>query len=312
MLDKHEPDPQFVENLEWQLGGEARRRGRGADGRPFWARVARASLLVVVSVALGAAAMGASYQIEESWRRDLLVAGLEVRLEMARLRIDVTAEEMARVQQRVAEGVRSEEDLAAARMFLLETEAAARLIELELEEIRVSGREPLGEISSPLVGGRDFVSEHIGVEMRLERERLNMVADGLERERRRYDAGVIDEQQLQSMRFGLLEYEERLESLEDRLSIRRDFLAGSVSAVQAELLVLVRDAERKEERARRELELARGEMLRARSRVEAGRASPFAARQVELMFAELEGEARLARIELDVLERELRERGGRR
>ncbi len=312
MLDKHEPDPQFIQNLEWQIGSEARRRSRRAPARPLWVRLARAATLVVVSVTLGAAAMGASYQIEESWRRDLLVAGLEVRLEVARMRTDRAAEELSRVEQRVAVGTASAEDAQATRMYLLESEFDTRMIELELEEIRASGREPLGEVASPLVNGRDFVSDRITLEMVLARERLGMILTGLEREQRRYDAGVIDETELAAMRFGVSEYEERLKSLEERLSIRREFLAGSITAVQAELLVLVREAERKAERSRGQLELVQGELQRVRAEVAAGTIDALAAAHMELTLAEIEAEAQLAEVELSVLERELRERGGRR
>lgn len=305
MLDRHEPDKQFVDKLEWQIGGEVRRRNcAAASAHPLW-KLARVAALVIVSMTLGAAAMGASYQIEESWRRELIEADLEVRLELARKRLELAAEEVAAVEQRVAVGVAGAEEQAQMRMFLTDTEARVRLLELQLEEVRATGREPVGEVSSPVVRGRDFVTERLEVELGVAEQMLELVQPEVDRALRRYEIGVDDRAQVEMMRLSLAEYEQRVESLRDRLAIRADFIAGRISAVEAELMVRLSDTEGRTELARRRFELVQQEVDQVRQRVDMGVEERRSLRAYELQLAEAEADLRLAEVELEVLRQEL-------
>lgn len=305
MHAKHEPDKQFVENLEWQIGGEIRRRNRAAaSAHPVW-RLARAALLVVVSMAFGAAAMGASYQIEESWRRQLLETDLEVRLELARKRLELAGEEAAGVERRAAVGNAGGQEVRRTRMLLAELEAQQHLMELQFEEVRATGREPLGEVSSPVVRGRDFVTERLEVELALANQTLELARPDLERERIKLDIGTGDRLQFEAMRLSVSQYEQRVQSLNDRLAIRRGFLAGEMTGVEAELMVRIADTQAREAIARQRLGLMQLELAQVQERVRIGIDPPIAANQYELAVAEAEAELRLAQVELEVLRQEL-------
>ncbi len=73
MDSKHEPDPGFVDRLEWQVGRELRRRSRRVGLSPRLRR-SRTVGLMVGCVALGAATMGVSLHLQDSWRTELLEA----------------------------------------------------------------------------------------------------------------------------------------------------------------------------------------------------------------------------------------------
>jgi hypothetical protein len=305
MLDRHEPDQQFVDKLEWQISGEARRRNRAAASvHPLW-KLARVAALVIVSMTLGAAAMGASYQIEESWRRELIEADLQVRLELARKRLQLAAEEAATIEQRVTIGVATRGEQAQMGMYVTETEAQVRLLELQLEEVRATGREPVGEVSSPVVRGRDFVTERLEVELEVAGQMLDLVQQDVDAARRRYEIGTTDRTQVEMMRLHLAEYERRVESLRNRLAIRADFVAGRISGVEAELMVRLSDTEGRAAVARQRFELMQEEVGQVRRRVDMGVEDRRSLRAYELQLAEAEADLRLAEVELEVLRQEL-------
>jgi hypothetical protein len=306
MLERHDPGEQFVHNLEWLIGGEIRRHNRAAAAvSPLW-RMVQVAAVVIVSMGLGAAAMGASYQIEDSWRRDLRLADLEVRLELARARLELVAEEAAGVERRAAVGTAGVEERGQMNMQLADAEARVRLLELELEEVRASGREPLGEVSSPAVRGRDFVSERLEVELELAAQMLELVRGEVERQSTLQEVGAMTALQLDAVRIALIEHEHRLASLQQRLAIRGDFLDGRVAAVEAELMVRIVDTEALVDVARRRFDLMQRELETVQERVRSGTERSIAAGQYELALAEAEASLRLGEVELDVLRRELR------
>lgn len=305
MLDRHEPDKQFVENLEWQIGSEVRRRNRTTARRSPLGRLARAAALVVVSMAFGAVAMGASYQIEESWRKELLVAGLEVHLELARQRIQLAVEELARVEVRVGIGTAPPLAREQPRLFVAESEVQVRRMELELEEINLSGRESRDDVSAPLVSGRDFVSERLGLEMQIERQRLEMVVAELQAQARRVEVGTMTPFELNGLQLAVGVAEDRLVSVETRLQIRQSFLAGEMATGEAELQALIGDAQSRESTARRRLDVAQRELGRIQRMSAVGVAGGATVQQVELAVSEAEAELRLAEIELGLLRQAL-------
>lgn len=305
MLDRHRPDKQFVDNLEWQIGAEVRRRNRAATAvHPLW-RVARVAAVVVVSMALGAAAMGASYQIEESWRRELAQADLEVRVQLAQKRLELIQQEAAAVERRAAVGTASVEERAQMRMAVADSEGQLRLLQLQLEEVLASGREPVGEVSSPVIRGRDFVTERLEVELQLARQMIELTQEQVDRERTRFEVGTGGRAQLEVVQLAHAEREQRVRSLQRRLEIRDDFVSGRVSGVEAELMVRIADTEGELEVARRRFELTQRELDRVQERVRIGIDTPITASQYELALAEAEAQLRLAQMELEVLRQEL-------
>ncbi|MGD8327812.1 MAG: hypothetical protein PVJ49_00165 [Acidobacteriota bacterium] len=305
MLDRHEADKQFVDNLEWQIGAEVRRRNRNAgSGHPPW-RVVRVAAVVVVSMALGAAAMGASYQIEESWRRELAQADLEVRLQLARKRLELIEQEAAAIERRAAVGSASVEEQAQMRMAVADSEGQLRLLELQLEEVLASGREPVGEVSSPVIRGRDFVTERLEVELQIAQQMFELVQGEVDRERTRFEIGTGGRAQLEVVQLALADREQRVRSLQRRLEIRDDFVGRRISGVEAELMVRIADTEGELEVARRRFELTQRELDTVRERVRLGIETPITANQYELALAEAEAQLRLAEVELEVLRQEL-------
>ncbi len=308
MRDKHEPDPRFVESLEWQLGRELRRKKR-TDMRPRpGVRFLKTGGLIAGSVVLGAAAMGFSQQLSDAWRRELLEARLEVQLELAQQRVELQLETLGLTREQVEQGVRSDRDLMYFELQIAEAEAAAKTTELELEELRRSGREPLGELSSPLVDGRDFVSERIQVRMEVARHHLDVVRHDEERARQRAEAGLISDNEVQARNLVALQAELQLESLAKQLELRRAYLDSEITAVEAELKLIEVQTQNQVVLLNARRDHFQRELEHMEEAVGLGSMHPAAAAQLRTGVAEVEGALRLAQAELEIVQRELERR----
>lgn len=308
MHDRHEPDPRFVERLEWQLGRELRRAQRTGNRNARGSRILKTSGLMLGSLVLGAAAMGFSQRLSDSWRRELLEARLEVQVELARQRAETQREALGLTREQVEQGLRSDRDLAYLELQIAEAEAAAKVTALELEEVQLSGREPLGELSSPLIDGRDFVSEKIRVHVEVARRYLDIVRRDEERARERAEQGLVSEIDVQARNLAAREAELQLASMSQRLAIRRAYLEKEITAVEAELRVLEAEAQNRVVLLGHQREYFQRELERVQSAIDNGTMRPAAAAQYRTRMAETEGQLRLAEAELEIVQRELERR----
>lgn len=306
MHERHEPDPRFVENLEWQLGRELRRAKQTSPRRGV--RFLKTGGLIVGSVVLGAAAMGFTQQLSDAWRRELAEARLEVHVDLARQRVQAQLEALGLTREQVEQGVRSDRDLMYFELQIAEAEANARVMELELEEVRRSGREPTGELSSPLVDGRDFVSERIQVRMDVARHHLDVVRRDEELAREQAEVGVISEDEVQARNLVAMQAELQLQSLARQLEIRRAYLDSKITAVEAELKLLEVETQNQVVLLEHQSEYFEREAQRYQAAIDAGAIGPAAAAQLRTRVAEVQGQLRLAKAELEIVQRELERR----
>jgi len=304
MHERHEPDPRFVENLEWQLGRELRRKRAGSGPRPA-VRALRLGGLLLGGVALGAAAMGFSQQISDAWRKELLETRLEVQVELANQRVAMQLEALGLTREQVEQGVRSDRDLVYFELQIAQSEADATIRELELEEVRRSGKEPQDALSSPLVDGRDFVSERIEAHREVALRHLDAVRRDVELTQRRAAGGLVSEDEVRARSLIARQAELRVESLDRQLELRRAYLDSEITAVVVELKLLEEEAQNQLALLDRESEHFQREMERYQAAIDAGVMHPVTIAQIRARVAEIEGQLRLAQAELDIVQREL-------
>jgi len=82
----------------------------------------------------------------------------------------------------------------------------------------------------------------------------------------RYEIGVVDRIGLTSVEVVVRQYEGQLNAHERRLEIRQAFLAGELTAVEAELRVLEVEAEERAGSMRQQMEILRRELEARRQR----------------------------------------------
>jgi hypothetical protein len=260
------------------------------------------------SVVLGAAAMGASQQLGESWRRELLEARLEVQLRLAQQRVATQLDALGLTREQVELGVQSDRDLIYFELKIAQAETDAKIVELELEEVRRSGREPLGEVSSPLVDGRDFVSERIAAQIELARHHLRVVQSEQQRVRDQADIGVVSEDAVSERQLVTIEAEQQLAMLSEQLELRRAYLNSEITAVEAELRLLELEAQRQVIVLEQQRQYFERMLAGFSDAMRAGSMHPAAEIQLRNQVAETEAQLQLAQAELQIVRRELQRR----
>ena len=317
MRNPHEPSDEFVERLEWQVGREVRRRNRAAEG-PQWTPRLRVKMalavlgLMVVSMGVGAAAVAAAYESQDSQRRDDLTRGFEQRADLARQRLALVTDEQRAIEQGVAVGRATNEELAQSRIKVAAAQAQVKLTELQLEEIRLTGREPRVELSSPRVSGRDFVGDRLRIELSVPETALAIERARLRDTETRFSVGIANTFDVEIARMRVLEMEVALDGFRKKLDIRQKMLSGAVDAVETELRVLEAEADQRRRILQPKLEMARREVDRIKSRVEVGIASNLEFTEATLRRLQLETELTSADLELAVVRRKIdQHRAGR-
>ena len=235
MTDQHQPRPEFVSQLEWQIQTAIQRRDRFAEpvGRGSWPRT-RIALLVLGSVFVGAAGAVATEGVQESRLRELLLAQIETHIGLVALDLEIAGSQLSEVRRQHQAGLVGEEDLLGAELSYTEAETRIQALHLDQEEIRSTGQEPKNDLSAPLVGGRDLVAERIRLRLLVAQEHASLVSHQLARIQRLEGVGAVHADQLADATLALEEVQHHLASLQARMGLRQRFLDGDLSPGEAE------------------------------------------------------------------------------
>lgn len=311
-MKQHEPTPEFAGRLESQVVNEVRRRNRQARS-PRWAAwspaqvLAAVTLMVIVSAGVGGAAVAVAYEAQNNQVRDQLVSTWERRADLARQRLEMATRDYESAQVRLNVGLGGSDTVLEKGVAVAEAQAEVDLIALDLEEIRASGREPRSELSAPRVAGRDFVGERLRIQ-RSGPEKALEVARRLEKDMRlRMEIGLADQAALGATRSRVLDIETALETVQRKTRIREQFLAGLISAVEADLRGLEAEAEQRIKALGPKLELARQDVARLERRVEVGLSASVDVAEANLHRLELETELSRAELDLALIRKRIQE-----
>ncbi len=300
-----EPDRQFVERLEWQLASELRRRAglRPAHRRIAVPRPVAVAVVLAGIVLAGVAAIKAADLVQDSWRRRIEVARAEteVRLEAAGLQSQQGRE--AEVEKRFALGLVPEGDLLIARTSQEKAQLSLERARLNLDEVRRSGAAPRDELYAPLVGGRDFVTERLRLEGRAAELGLQVLAARAKQLEEKRQAGLIAPEQSDSAERAVAARKTRLDEIGQRLDLRKRFLSGAISALQAEIAGRLAAARAGLAAAQSNVEDLKERAAKAKSLQDVGMISPAEADDLREAFETAEAEASLAALEVDILEK---------
>jgi outer membrane protein TolC len=191
----------------------------------------------------------------------------------------------------VATGVESQDVTLEIQIKVAETEALVKTLELQLAEIRLSSREPLSEVSAPLVNGRDFVSERLEIELAASKAASEVQRQLLQQTERRVAVGVANPVDAEVVRAVQQELQSARAALEKKLQIRQAFLRKELDAELASLRVLATEAEQRRAALEPKAERASKELQNVQRRFETGLAS---------VTDTVEAQLRLSKIQLDL------------
>jgi outer membrane protein TolC len=303
MLNQHEPDNEFVKRLEGRIDRELRLRNRSLQATGWFLRSrVRAVLglvgLMALSMGMGAAVVAGAYQAQNKERRAPLISEFQQRAELARQHLASITEELQRKERDVSLGVAPGIEMLEAQVNVAEAQAQLRLAELHLEEVRITGHDPLSNLSSPLVSGRDFIGEGLRIEMSVPQAALELEQIRLRDTKKRVEVGVVSPIEIEVSRLRIVEVEAAIESFRKKMEIRQSFLDRSIDGKEVELRVLEVEAEQRQKTLIPKVELAREELEGTKKRVQAGLVQPVLIAEADLRLQKLEAD--LAKVELDL------------
>ncbi len=293
MSNPHEPRDIFVEQLEHRLRQDFDRRRRAAPA-PGWFLLSKgrfalaAAALVVVSMAIGGGVVAAAYEARRSEQRNMLVETFEQRGELARRRLALASQQLREEEQRVAVGIGDRARAREARLKVAEAEAEVTLVEIDLDEIRATGREPMTTVSAPLVGGRDLVIDRWRVEKSVPVAALEIATEDVRAARTRVDVGLANISEVEAATARMFEVESAIELIGQKFEIRETFLKGGLSAAVADLRVLAAETLQRRTVLQRRLEFSRRQMQDLKVRHEIGTAGPLDLAEAEVRLQELQ------------------------
>jgi hypothetical protein len=188
-----------------------------------------------------------------------------------------------------------------------EARAQTRSLELQVQEVRLTGREPLDRISSPLVSGRDFVGERLRNDMIVPIAAMAIEQERMQSAQTRVSVGVAFPIDVEIARAKIGELRTAVQGYELKLDIRQRFLKGEIGAVQADLRVLEVEAEQQRSTLAIRIDLAQKQVELTAKQVQAGLSQRLDLVEAALLVQQLKAD--LAKTDFDLAA--IRQRLGR-
>jgi len=290
-MDEHQPRPEFVNHLEWQLRTSLARENRFSD--PIQSKTGgrmKLAALVLISALLGAGGVVANDELQEAKAQEVLVARVQADIELASLRLEIMRQQLEETENRYNAGVVGEEALLAARIATQEAETRVEGLMLDLDEIQASGKAPNPDLSAPLVGGRDFVSSRLFLEESLASERFSLAQLRFSRVEELLEVGAVGTEAHFQALLALREAEYELERIVERLDVRQSVVGGLMEGREAERHLEIFETEKRFDLLQVGYQNAMLRFQRMADLVDAGAAQEFELYKAQLQLKELETE----------------------
>ena len=314
MPTSHEPREDFVDTLERRIVTDARSRHqrRRPMLRMSWSparTVVALGILIAASMAAGGAVVDAAYRSQNNERRDLVASGYERRIDLATQRLAIAKDELARMQRKVSIGVAKNSEVLEYELKVIEAEVEINVLKLQLDEVRLTGQEPVTSIVAPLVQGRDFVGARLETELQVPLKALQIEQLRQRDAERRHSIGVSDSSDVEVASARVSELNAAVRGLQQRLEIRKRFLNKELDAKQAELRALEVEAEQRRMALLPQLEMAKRAVNRLSAMVQKGLADNLELTKAKLTMLGLEQELMKADVDLALIRKRLKDPG---
>ncbi|MCK7468611.1 MAG: hypothetical protein MZU91_11230 [Desulfosudis oleivorans] len=168
---------------------------------------------------MGVAATKAADLIKDSWRKRIEVARLETEVKIKTAFLELKKDRAAQAEGRYSLGLVGEDEALVAKLGAERAAADREMSVLDLEEAKASGEAPRNELYAPLVDGRDFVGERLGIEKKVLQADLDLRRARTEPAlRHRVELGLAPKSALSEFAAALAGQEAGLEDIENRLA----------------------------------------------------------------------------------------------
>jgi len=304
MPSRFEPNDQFVDRLEWQLASEFRRKDRlkTAPGRIAVPRGVVALSLAASVLLMGVAATKAADLIKDSWRKKIEVARLETEVKIKKAFMEFKQLRAGQAEEKYKLGLIEEDGVHGNRLAVGRAEFDLAKSLLDLEEAKISGEAPRDEIYAPLVGGRDFISERLEIDKKILEADIDLRRTRIERHlKARVDLGLIPKSELDGFQAALAVQEGGIGDIEKRLTLRRGFLSGEISAEEMEIQDRMTAAGKDLREARSTVDTMKARLDDLRAKEAAGLISEEELRGTQMALDAAQAQLSLAIEEIEIL-----------
>lgn len=303
MPKSFEPDSQFVDKLEWQLSSEFRRMSRL---KPAAGKVAVPRWVVAFSLAagvllMGVAAIKAADSIKGAWRKKIEIARLETDVKLKRAFLEFKRESASKAETQASVGLIREDEYSSMK---LATEISALDLErslLDLDEVKASGETPRNELYAPAVDGRDFVSERLVIKRKVLELDLGLRRARDERLKQRVDLGLASHDWLDESLASTAVQETGIGDIEKRLDLRKQFIAGAITAEEVEIQDRMTAAEWDLRQAQSTVDSLKQRLESLQAKEAVGMISDTEVQQLQFGLSYAQAQLSLALLEKDVL-----------
>jgi len=301
----YEPDDQFVDRLEWQLSSEYRRASRlkSSTGKIAVSRRMVAIAITIGVLMTGVAVTKAADYIKESWQKKIEMARVETEVELKKVQLESIREMASEIKARVSNGLIREDEYQAMKIAVKNAELDFKRSLLNLDEVKMSGEIPRNELYAPIVGGRDFVSERLKIEI-MEVEMLQKQLNiHLERFSQLVKQNLVQENEMDIVQAEIAMQKVKIDKIQERLDLRKRFLAEEITAREVELKGRLTAAENNCHLAQSKVDSLQEQLSRLQTLETQGTVSHMEVKQLEFALDAAQAELKLAALEMDVLEK---------
>ena len=200
------------------------------------------AVLVLASALMGAGGVVVKDEVQDRRAQEVLLRETEVRLRMAELELEMVRAQAEEIEGLFETGLADEEALMQAQAQVRQAELELMRIFLDQEEIRASGERPRNDLSAPMVGRRDFVTERLVLLKAVASDQMSRVERHLARYREMAEIGAIGADDVTNLNLAYQEAETHLENLHLQLAYRQRFLSGEASGTELEHALRIAEA----------------------------------------------------------------------
>jgi len=299
------PDPEFVGNLERELRSTLRRQSRfddgkaarrGADRGLYW----KTGVFALVAMCLGSAGTFAVTSRMRARTAELIVARAEAQSEFAEALLGLYSEDVQEAEARFAAGVVTVDEVESIRLERSHLESNAARLALDVEETRISGREPDNALSAPVLRSRDFVSERMELQRGMIQAQLSFMEN-------QASARGADSNDATSLTLQCESARTALSVIERRLALRREFVAGERTAREVVFAEMKVSSEPQQALAVKQAEELEGHLKRMQALFDQGMVTRSEVRDAEVAYRGAQLQVKLAELEMQIIEARLNE-----
>jgi multidrug resistance efflux pump len=304
MPETYEPDSRFVERLEWQLASEYRRLDRMTpSGKITIPRPVAVITAMVAVLMTGVAAIKAADYIKDSWRKKIELARAETEVELNRARLESVRELAGRTEELFSNRMVQQEEYLSVTLGVEKAGLALERSLLNLDEVKASGLPPRDELYAPLVDGRDFVSERLGIEVKQVEADLKLLTGRRERVQELVAKAVVSGEELSQIQAAIDARKAMIDEIRKRLDLRKRFVSGEITVQEVEIMGRMAAAKGNMNQAQAKVDFLKKELERLQTLEAKGTVSPLETGQLRYGLEAAQAELRLAALEVDILEK---------